>query len=218
MALSYPITAADFFAALPGAEATLGVTDPVQVTRTRGGEALSASLGAVLWRGTVQVHRRRQDVSDAIRAMVMQVRAPGASFMVTPLHRRGPIADPTGATLGAAAVKINSLPSDPREISLKGLPAGYVLQRGDYLSFQYGALPTRQAFHQIIAGATASGNGITATMQIFPPIRPGAVVNTAVKLVAPEFKAVLDDPPDYGAFRSVFVDGIAFSFVQTLGG
>lgn len=218
MAVTFPVSVADFFGKLHVAALALEPTDAVQVSRTRGGEVLSADVGAVLWRGSARLTPEYYDDMDGLRALLMLIRRPGGSFMVSPPYRRGPIADPNGAILGASTPQIHSLEGNNRELRIKGLPPGYVLSAGDYLSFEYGTNPLRYAFHQIVTGAAADGSGVTGQLEVFPVLRPGVVLDTPVKLVAPEFRAVIEETPEYGRMADLATNEVSFSFIQTLGG
>lgn len=129
-------------------------------------------------------------------------------FYAGDLRRPFPKADPKGEKLvggpslsldftenagyiaGPDAVKIASLGSNGKSLSLKGLPPDYVLSRGDYLSFDYGAENSR-ALHQVMEASTADGDGETPEFEVRPHIRPGAAVNDAVTLDRPSALMVL---------------------------
>lgn len=94
-----------------------------------------------------------------------------------------PRLDPTGSILGSVTVQIESLNADNQRLGLKGLPAGYGLRAGDYLSFDYG---TSRALHQVTtATVAANGSGITPQFFVAPNIRSGASVNAVVTLKRP---------------------------------
>lgn len=215
MARSFPLTLGQFAGCLPVASSTLAPADNTIQTVTRGGEVLQAAVGASLWQGDVVLAEYRTPRMDEIRATLAMLRALGGSFLVAPFHRLGPIADPRGTILGGAAPKISSIAGNSRDLTIKSLPAGYVLSAGDFLSFLYGSAPTRYGFHQVAVGATANGSGV-ATVEVTPPIRPGAAADAAITLVRPVMKAVLTDP-QFGTVSLRRSGGVSFSFAQTLG-
>lgn len=216
MALTFPLPLAEFFNRLRIASLELAPTDATVTSRTRGGEVLTAQVGNVLWQGIAQLTPRPRADADAVRALLQLMRRPGASFLATPSHRAGPIADPEGAILGAAAPKIDLIDANRRDVRIKDLPAGYVLSPGDYLSFTYGSSPTRYGFHQLVQGATASGGGVASGLELTPPLPAGVSATIGVTLVKPVFKAVLAGAPGYGTISRASVDGMQLSFVQTL--
>ena len=60
-----------------------------------------------------------------------------------------PQADPDGSILVASAVRINSVGTGGRTISLKGLPAGYVLTLADKMQIAYATSLVRNAFIEV---------------------------------------------------------------------
>jgi len=123
--------------------------------------------------------------------------------------------DPFGAALAGHTPTIHALAPGGRELRLAGLPPGYVLSVGDFLSFSYGSNPTRYALHQVATLSIADGAGITPLTEVMPPVRPGAATGTVVVLVRPFMKAVLI-PGDPGRAGVKFVDGLTLDFIQTL--
>ena len=80
-----------------------------------------------------------------------------------------------------------------------------------------GASPTRFALHELVAPVSADAAGLTGMVEVVPPIRPGAAVNSAVTLVAPACKAVVvSGSYQPGRQRGSLVEGVSFQFIQTL--
>lgn len=217
MALTFPLSLEQFLGPLRIQLADLEPTDNLITSRTRGGEQLTAAAGNVLWRGTAELTDYYHADADAIRAKLAILRRPGASFFLSPLHRDGPIADPEGAILGAAAPVIHSIAANNCEMRISGLPPDYVISDGDYWSSAYGS-PARYVMHQVVTGSVANGGGLTGWIEVTPHILPGVQVGSPVTLVRPRFKAVLVAPPKYGSLRPLFTGGMGFEFAQTLSG
>lgn len=218
MALTFPLSLASFADILPVKAYSCDLPERVQQSSTAGGEQLSADMAERLWTGRV-------DLGWMVKAEVgrpevlIQILKQGHAFHMLDGRRKYPLADPTGSILGAAAVTILALGGDPRELSLAGLPAGYTLSAGDYLSFAYTSLSvTRQALHKIVpVSVVADGAGETALFEVIPAIRPGAVAGAAVTLAKPFCKAVMvagSASPSTG--QSTLYDGLGFDWVQTL--
>lgn len=187
-----------------------------QITRSAGGDVARAKLGARLWTATVTLAPMLPEDADGARAMIRYLQQVGTACLIRPRPRLGPIADPRGSILDGAAVQIHTL-IGMRELRLSGLPTGYTLTAGDYLSFTYLSSPTRYAFHQIVVGGIADGFGVTDALEVVPPIRPGAVVGRAVRLVRPWMKAIITDA-DTGDDDLVVSEGITLTMQQTLRG
>jgi hypothetical protein len=214
-ALSFPLPLSEFFGGLKVTRVELYDRQPQEFSRTAGGSILRASLGASLWVGSVTMPSSRHDGQMETDAILSVLARPGASFFVTDPRRDGPKSDPDGAIYGSSTPSILSLDADNKRLSLQGLPANYVLQRGDMLSFQYGS-PVQYALHRIVQGGTANGSGSTGLIEVTPFIRPGAAALDPVQLVRPYCKAVMASQPDFGVIEPGLSPGAAFDFVQTL--
>jgi hypothetical protein len=215
-ALTFPLSLAAFYDTLGVASCTFEDTLPIETSQMADGTILKASLGASLWRGTLNLVPRTHADAQAIEALVSVLKRPGSSFLARDPRRVGPKLDPTGSTLGANTVQINSLNVDNRQLSLKGLPASYVISVGDMLSFTYGSSPTRYALHRVVEAATANGSGVTPEFEVTPLIRSGAAVDATVTLVKPVCKAVLLQGVSYGTTVRTYTEGMSFEFIQTL--
>jgi hypothetical protein len=217
MAISFPINRIDFFTPLATVETTFALSEAYSVTETGGGEILTASYGPRLWEGQVAVHANTYLNMDALVAKVELLRQPGASFNVHQSHRRGPQADQLGIGLLGSSPTITAVAANNRDITIAGLPAGYVLTEGDMLSFSYLSSPTRYALHRVVETKTATGGGAISAIEVVPPIRPGATFPRALTFERPFCKAVIV-PGSYGAPTVTRQSRTAFSFAwrQTL--
>lgn len=218
MALSFPLDLATFADTLLVQDVTCDLPEMVEQSRTAGGEQLMADMGERLWTGRVNLGAMLRTEIGRPETLI-QVLKQGRTFQIYDRRRMYPLLDPTGSVLGAAAVTILALGADPRELSLAGLPVGYTLSAGDYLSFAYTSLSvTRQALHRVVdATVVADGAGQTPLFEVVPPIRPGAAAATAVTLKKAFAKAVMvagSASPSTG--RSTLYEGLGFDWVQTL--
>lgn len=191
MALTYPLSLAQFMDLLPKVEATLDPGEAMLANRTAGGEIITSQHGARLWGGRLTVRGHAYVDLDSLVARAELLRQPGASFFVTQTVRSGPQADPDGAILGAATPTITTVASNNRDVTISGLPASYPLRRGDLLSFTYLSSPTRYALHRIMSNVNANGSGVAANVELSPPVRPGYSTPMAVTLVNPVCKALI---------------------------
>lgn len=218
MALSSPLSLAQFWDKLQRiARVQMAPYEPARIDRTAGGVVLKASLGEAVWRGTVTLHDDPLwDRAAEVEALIALAARPGMAFLIFDPRKPYPAADPDGSILGAAVPQIAALDANARELSLDDLPAGYVLTPGDLIGFEYGSSPTRYALHRLVSGATADGAGAAGPVEVTPPIRPGATTGTAVSLVRPVMKAVLEPDPQYGGAVPGLTQGASFGFVQTV--
>lgn len=214
--ITFPWAVDDFFGGLKIASATFDLSESLQIEETGGGQIVTAGLGERLWEGSVQLVGGYHADLAALQARLSLIRESGRPFFVFPKHKPFPASDPAGTILGAAAPVIATLPS-ARTMTLSGLPAGYQLSPGDFLSFAYGSSPARQALHQIVTGGTANASGVAPAIEVTPAIRPGAATGAAVRLVRP-FCTAIYRPGSYRAASYSLRVGSAssFSFVQTV--
>lgn len=217
MAQVFPISNAAFFEGLRVRRASFDLPTSQLITRSAGGDVMRAELGARLWRVQLELSPARPRDAEQIRAKIHLLRQPTASMLVRPKPCYAPAYDPTGTFLGSSSVVLNTVQSNLRDIRLGGLPSGYTLTPGDYLSFTYGTDPTRYAFHQVVSGAVASSGGVTGDFEVIPPIRPGYAIGEPVRLVRPWMKVVLVESSTGAASRSV-TDGMSLTLQQTLRG
>lgn len=218
MPLTFPLSVADFQNTFRTVVTQFRLFTPMQIDRTANGTVLPASLGDAVWRGSFTLTPQRSESAAArLDALLSVLDRPGSSVLLFDPRKQFPAADPSGATLGSSTPVVSALDSgDARLLSVSGLPANYVLTAGDLIGWTYGSSPTRYALHRIVSDVTANGSGATALFEVSPFIQPGVTVSTAVTLIRPPIKALLDGAPGYGARRPGLFDGASFSFVQTL--
>ena len=193
------------------------LTDNTMAYITEGGEVFTATRGTRLWTGRISFARRQARLTRRTDAILSELRESGASFYITPLDAAFPPHDPDGSLLGTATPVISAVQGNGREIGLAGLPPGYMLDQGDFLSFVYGSAPLRHALHQVVRRRSADASGSIPAIQLTPRLRPGLTPGGAVTLIRPFCKAIVRPrsyaPPE---FRRLHGDGQGFDFLQTL--
>lgn len=218
MPISFPMGLDDFLGALLIKSLKFELPEAVQSSRTRGGQVLIEEIGEQLWEGEVILDNRTADEAQDAQALIDLMRRGNASFLAWHTRFPNPRRDRSGAGLVGAAPRILGLdPGDARLMSLKGLPAGYVLSRGDYLSFRYGT-PERYGLHRVIeASVVADGSGETALFEVQPPVEPGAALDTDVVLSRAHCKAIIvPDSVQTGRQGKFIREDMSFRFMQTL--
>jgi hypothetical protein len=177
------------------------------------GRVWQAELSPPLWTADVALtpafHADAEDIASVLRSL----NGSQEPFMLWNPTRRFPRADPTGALLGSNAPLIGSIATDRRIITLKGLPAGYVLSRGDKLQFVTG---DRNQFVEISdAVVTANGSGVTPAFNVFPHVRFGVGVDQAVILKNPACKMILQPGThNPGRAQAIVTMGAAFKAIE----
>jgi len=185
MAVTFPISADDFFKALPVTDMTFTLTDQRASASTRRGELIISDSGDQLWEGTVTLDIQDSIELERVYAFAELLKLPEASFMAAPIHvsRSFP-----GSTPKLSAVR------NGNEIKINGLALGTVIEPGSFLSFQYGSNPVRHGLHQVVAfdDETIGVSGETTYLRVVPNVAPGYTLNNAVKLANPECKAIME--------------------------
>lgn len=215
MALSFPLSTAQFFDLLPIRAFRMKAGDNRTSSETGGGEFISAGRGQRLWQGEVTLDLDIHATIAGLDATLSLLEEAGASFLIYDPRKPYPAADPDGSILSGASPVIAALGQNNRDIAIGGLPAGYVITPGDLIGWTYGANPQRYAVHRFVTGGTATAQGVSPLIEVTPFIRPGAQLNAAVTLIRPPIKAKLPQA-DYGGGRSEISEGGTFQFIQTL--
>lgn len=191
MALAFPLSLAQFADQLPMASFTPRQGLQQQLSSPASGIDIPADIAPALREYDVTLkplpHRRAQQLMALIEAL----RGPMNSFYIYDLRYLYPAADPDGSILGSSTPQLNSLNANNKALSLKGLPADYVVTAGDFLSWNYGSDPARRAYFRAAETVTANGSGVTAEFQVSDFIPPGSSAGIAVTLVKPAMKAKL---------------------------
>lgn len=213
--LTFPLSLGAFFDTLDLVTSRFYLGSGKVVTRTRGGDQLSAEIAARLWIGRVDLSDAYHKDADAVAARLELLEGANASFYASPPQRRFPIADPEGLFLGDSMPTIHSISASTQELRISNLPPNYFVSIGDMVSFAYGANPVRYALHRVVTSGRADEDGVTPLLQVNPPIREGATVGTYVQLKNPFCKVVVTSV-DHPSASSLFSTGIGFDFAQTL--
>lgn len=217
MAYSFPLSLAQFADQLTITEVKWRLQEQQELSGLGSGEILAANLGPSQWTGEVRLAVGYHDDVAEIQALIETLDGSINPFFLYDPRKMYPRDDPGGVKLGASVPRIYMVGANNKSLALKGLPNGYVLSRGDFLSFEYGTNPVRRAFHRISETVTAGANGITAEFEVRPHLRPAAVMDLVVTLVKPAAKVIIvPNTFDPGTGRAAVTDGMSFQVIQTL--
>ena len=212
------LSLADFFDGLHIQSVSFNLPGTRQHSRTAGGEVLSAVLGNSLWQGTITIAPGYHRDIAAVQARIEQLDQAGEPFLIHSMPIWSPRHDPIGVILSGHSPVIENLNPNNYRLAIGGLPEGYRLEAGEFLSFAYGSNPARFALHRIVGPArTANAQGVMTQIDVRPHIRPGAQVGAAVQLIQPVCKAVMvPNSVRWPSASAVITDGLSFDFIQTL--
>jgi hypothetical protein len=217
MALSFPFTVPQFAEVIRVSSIVPRLVGEQQMSGMGGGNILVADLAPKRWEFEVTLITMQSDVARAIQALIEALDESMNAFEMYDPSAAYPIADPDGSILGASAVKINSIDTgNNKELTLKGLPAGYVLSAGDLLHFDFGS-PSNRALHRVVVGGIAGSGGVSTSLEVRPHILPGAAVNADVTLIKPAARVkMIPGSFNPGVRRQHITTGMAFKCRQEI--
>jgi hypothetical protein len=187
VAISFPRT--DIFTGRGFAQVKFDLAPRQEASRTAGGVTIGKDLGSELFLAEWQTVPEALTDQVTFDAMMRSLRGLVGTFDAYDRRRPYPKAYPSGSFSDSG--KIAAVASTGT-LSLKELPAGFVISVGDYFMFDYGSSPTNRALHQAMEAVTADGSGNTATFEVAPYIRAGAAADIAVKFKLPSARFRLD--------------------------
>ncbi|MHB1086464.1 MAG: hypothetical protein ACYCZ0_01825 [Minisyncoccota bacterium] len=187
MAITYPLATSVFADEIKIVSISTRPGHQQELSGLGSGYTLAAEVAPALREFDVSTVLLTHAEAAEIMALIEALSGSIKEFYLYDPRYRYPAYDPDGTILGANTVQINSLNANDVSISLKGLPSGYVITRGDYMHWDYSSGPTRRAFHRAVETVTANGSGVTAEFEVRDIIR-GGLVDATVTLIKPAMK------------------------------
>ncbi len=212
--ITFPASLADFWDRLLIRRCVFDDPAPSAFSRTAMGQAWTMDIGDQLWTGTITLAVMTARERGDIEPLLSVLRTGGRTFYAYDVRRPFPIADPGGRFLGQTVPAIHQIPS-LRELRLSGLPARYILSRGDYLAFDRPG--GGRSLHVVVdEKVVASDAGLTSAFEVVPPLTTDSVAAVPVSLVKASCKAMLVP----GSLRKgetihTLSEGASSTFVQT---
>lgn len=131
------------------AEQDFRLLERQEFSRTAGGSTIAKSFGSALWSMEATTKPMMRDDAMEYEAKIHSLDGSIGTFYAGDLRRVYPKAHPTG-DFSESGVAIYAVGVDSKSLQIDGLPAGFILSAGDFLSFDYGASPKSRALHQIM--------------------------------------------------------------------
>lgn len=205
----------DLMTALKIASVTFIPTWVQEFSRQAGGAPRVADLGGGgIWTAKIATANMANDEIESAAALIDDMQGSLGTFYVWNPRKQYPRLDLAGTILGSSTVTIHTLGGDNKSIRLQGLPAGYVISRGDFFSWDQGSSPVRRCLHRFTADATADGSGILPLTGVAPHIRVGASTGLTVTLKRPAAEMMIQpgsyDFPSTGTLIST----LTFTAIQ----
>ncbi len=215
MAISFPVPLADFIDDLEIESVVFDLADKRGTTGLGSGLVNTYQISPRLWTGSVTIGLNYTTMTRQQAALLRKLQDVSTSFYISDQSALAPAGDPDGTMLGTATPLVNSLNSNNRELTIKGLPSGYILQRGDLITIDQ----DHTALHEVVSSkVVANSSGVTDWIEVVPHIRPGAAIDDSIYLAPAYCKAmVLPDTVAPATHKAGGLsDAITFDFIQRL--
>lgn len=209
MALSHPY-ALDFLAkCLLGDRIPLELRRFDEVSGSGDGRFWSAQLATPLWGVSYALTAQNAAHAREINAKVYALDGMSKPFLWADPYYKGPA---SGARSGLDNVTIGSISTNRGSVSLQGLPAGFVLSAGDYLSI--GHTGGRIYFGQFAEGGAANDSGVLSVRELRPYLPFGVGPGSRVELVQPRFRAMVAEFTTFANFKGRWGDSASITLIQ----
>jgi hypothetical protein len=184
MAITYPINLLPGF---PGWTTGFDLRWRQEQSTLASGRILVKDMGSPLWTLRAATKTLSPNTLDSWRARLTQLENGLQTFWGYSMSRCFPQAYPngswpTGGAFNGLTANLNSINGNRKAIWLTGLPAGFVLSIGDYISITIG---TRKDLHQVMESVTANGAGLAGEFEIRPHLWPDVTVTKVVAVKQP---------------------------------
>lgn len=156
-------TLAQFYDLLRIGSYTFELSENLIISRTGGGEILTAENGPRLWHGTVNIAPTSLADFRRQQALVQRMMNAGEKFEMTDARRAAPLNDKTGKVAGGTTTALNGY---TMSIGIGSTNAGLKMSAGDLFTLISGG---RRYLHEIAedSAATTSG-GVVAIKTTHP--------------------------------------------------
>lgn len=201
---------ATLFNGFPIKTAKFELTPRQSRSRLASGKPIAVDYGLATWTASYTTPPISHDMCIEIEALLNSQDGAVNEIRVWDTRREYPLAYPTGAFSDSGS--ITTWGGSGKSVTITGLPANFVINRGDYFAYTYGG---KRYLHQAVEAVTASGAGATTDFEIRPHYPTGATGTVAVAFQTPHMNVVLDGPPQFDDTGGL-TGTITFSVVQSL--
>ena len=176
MSLTFP---RDMTSGYDWARADLALVHRQEMSRTAGGDLQAKDLGPAVWQADYATVPMTAAEARGYYADLLTLRAAAQTLYVATI----PNAPAARVAETLTGVSVASLAASNDAIALAGLPAGFVMTAGDYLSIETAG--GARELHMLARGGSADGTGTTPELEVVPHVRPGVAQGDAVTLLDP---------------------------------
>lgn len=207
MALSFPYALEFLSNCLIGERVPLRLQRNDEMSGSGDGRFWSAELARPLWTASYSLYAKKAAHAREMNAKVLGLDGMSKTMLWSDPNYRGP----ASGSAGLGAVTIMGISADRGGISLSGLPNGFVVTAGDYLSITHG---TNVYFGTFVEGGTAGVGGNLAVRAIRPFLPLTVQTGATVELVKPYLKAIVTDYQPFASTRWKWGDSASISILQ----
>lgn len=203
MALSYPY-ALDFLSkCLNGPVIPLTLQRYDEQSGGGDGRFWSAELSPPLWTASYSLYAKHADHAREINAKVQALDGMQKPFLWCDGYYEGPAHGPAG--LGG--VTVAGIRADRGAISLSGVPTGFQITAGDFVSITHSG-------GRVYFGQFAESGAAGVTRELRPYLPFGISAGAAVELVRPYFKAIVTNYTPFANFRGRWGQDASITVLQ----
>jgi hypothetical protein len=215
MALTFPLATNVFADVIDMMQIRFRLSDALNISGNGRGQLIVADLAPKYWEADVTVATMENDRAVQVQALVEGLDGGINDFYFYDPRCAYPQYDPDGSSIISKTIRIETLHSNNKQMTLKQLPTGFQVKAGDMLAFDYGPDDNYRALHRVVSGATAAADGTTGSFEVRPFIQPGAALNAIVSLIKPAARMKLvPDSFDPGTSRQNVTRGMTFKCRQ----
>ena len=181
MPFSFPFDLLDDF---PGWANEFGLLRREEQSRTAGGVTIVKDMGEPLWQAAYATTVLTPNELDYWRARLDVLDGGQQQFKAYPLSRCFPIkypngSWPTGSGFSGDSATISARWNSGKELTISGLPAGYIVSRGDFLRIG------SRNLHRVVNREVADGSGVAAGVEVRPHFWPETEPGDALSVRKP---------------------------------
>lgn len=218
MAISFPLSLASFFEGLRLTQQSFMLGEAMSRTgETGAGELLTSGSGTRLWQGSLNIAPSPARDLEEVIADIDLLREPGASFLVGDMTHQTLRNDPTGAIADANPCVVVNASANEKELTIEGMPAGFVLAKGDHFSVPH--VDGTRSYYRCAQSATFDG-GFTpprVTIEVRPHLSAKVIAARPIEFHKPALKAVYVPNSFRGGERVPGIaKGVTLNWRQTL--
>lgn len=214
MTLTFP---RDMITGLRWTQTRLVLRRRQQISTTAEGRINAQDLGPALWRAAefITAPLPAYDADLAISDF-QSLRGSINPFYVYDVTRARPVEMTSEGQFNLSGVTVSAISADRGGLTLTGLPPGFAMTSGDYVSIQT-SVGGRELVRVVRAWkSTYDGLGTTPEMEVEPVLRPSVQVDDVVDLVKPMVEMRLEPDSLDDPYVSAMRRRITFSATQVI--